>query len=68
MSAFMYRPANEIKPGDILPDASTAPVLRVVEFPNESILITFRGTSFTKRFYHGGPDYGWSGVSIERAP
>lgn len=66
MSAFMYRPANEIKPGDILPDASTAPVLRVVELPNESILITFQGTSFTKRFYRGGPDYRWSGVSIER--
>ena len=66
MSAFMYRPANEIKPGDILPEISREPVARVIILPNESILITFRGTSFTKRFYHGGPDYGWPGVSIER--
>jgi len=66
MTDYMHRPANEIKPGDILPEISRSTVSRVIIFPNENVRGQFADTDRPRFFPYGGPDYGWPTVSIER--
>ena len=62
----IYLPADQIKPGDILPDVSRRPVTGASIFLNESARVTFGGGACLKWFLHGGPDYGYPAVRIER--
>lgn len=63
---LIYIPADEIRRGDILPDVSRHPVTGVVVFPNESARLTFGGGAFIRHFSHGGPDFGFPAVRVER--
>ena len=67
MTTAHYLPAPEILAGDILPDISRFPVATITVFPHESTRVTFSGTTFTRWFSYGGPDFGWETVRIERA-
>lgn len=62
-----YLPADHVRNGDILPDVSRHAVTGVVTFPNESVRVTFGGGAFIRHFPHGGPDFGYPAVRIERA-
>lgn len=66
MSTLHYEPADTITRGDILPDVSRYPVARVITIPHEGVRVTFAGTSFTRYFSYGGPDFGYPAVRIER--
>lgn len=60
-----YDYADTIKPGDILPDVSRYPVARVIVHPNSHVRVTFKGTTFTRDFPHGGPGFGFGCARIE---
>lgn len=55
----LYLRADEIKPGDILPDVSRFPVTHVIVDPRSHITIRFDGTEFTRTARYGGPEYGY---------
>lgn len=64
---YIYLRADEIKPGDVLPDVSRQPVSRViVDTENGSALIRFEGTEFSHTARHGGPGYGFECFSVKR--
>lgn len=63
---YLYESANLIKTGDILPEASVFPVAQVLVFPFSHVRVTFKGTTFTRDYPHGGPDFGFPSVRIER--
>lgn len=66
MTTHLYDPADMIRPGDILPKVSRFPVARVIVHPHSHVRATFAGTTFTRDFPHGGPDFGFECVLIER--
>lgn len=61
----LYLPVDEARPGDVLPDISRHPVLRVTVFPHESVRLLFEGGYLTHRPY-GGTDYGYPAERVER--
>lgn len=65
-STPLYLLAPDVLAGDILPDASRFAVATVTTIPYEGTRVTFAGTSFTRYYPHGGPDYGFPAVRIER--
>lgn len=64
MLDYRYDYADTIKPGDTLPDVSRSPVARVFVFPGSHVRVTFRGTSFTRDFPYGGPEFGFACTRI----
>ena len=66
MTNYLFEPADTIKTGDIVPECSVFPVARVIVFPFSHVRVTFKGTTFTKDFPHGGPDFGFPTVRLER--
>ena len=67
MSAYLYEPADTIKPGDVLPGVSRHAVTGVVVFPHESVRVSFGHGAYILHFPYGGPDFGYPAVRIERA-
>jgi hypothetical protein len=63
---FHYLPADEVTPGDILPDISHDTVTRIDIFPNESARAVFGHGAYVRHFPYGGPDFGYPAVRIER--
>jgi hypothetical protein len=61
-----YMPACDVLPGDILPDASRAPVAGVVVHPGSHVRVTFAGTTFTRDYPYGGPGIGFANVRVNR--
>ncbi|UVK62422.1 hypothetical protein SEA_YUMA_117 [Microbacterium phage Yuma] len=64
----LYLRADEIKPGDILPDVSRSPVARVIVFPHEGVRFTFTGTGYMRYASYGGAEYGYECFRVERTP
>lgn len=62
----LYLSADEIQPGDILPDASRFPVSRVIVHPGSHVRVTFCDTTFTRDYPYGGPSYGFVAVRVGR--
>lgn len=62
----LYLRADEIKPGDILPDVSRSTVTRVIVDPRSHVTLRFDGTEFTRTARYGGPDYGYECFRVER--
>ena len=67
----LYLRADEIRPGDILPDVSRFPVATVKRCPMltgpDFIHLSFQGAHFTRRAFDGGPGYGFECFRVERA-
>lgn len=63
---YLYENADAIRHGDYLPDVSRFPVASVTVFPNDHVRVTFQGTEFQRRFFHGGPGYGFEETRIVR--
>lgn len=61
-----YMPADSIRPGDVLPDASRAPVAAVIVHPGSHVRVTFAGTTFTRDYRDGGPGWGFENVRVIR--
>ncbi|WNO25900.1 hypothetical protein SEA_ASEGATO_118 [Microbacterium phage ASegato] len=64
----LYLRADEIKPGDILPDVSRSPVARVITVPYSHVTFRFNGTEFTRTARYGGNAYGYECFRVERTP
>lgn len=65
----LYLRADEIKPGDILPDVSRTPVVaigRTLDDGGHPIVLTF-ATMFTRTARFGGAEYGYECFRVERA-
>lgn len=61
----LYLPVDQIKVRDILPDKSTSPVLGVVVVPWSHVTV-IHSSGYVWHAGHGGPDFGFSSVRIER--
>ncbi|AXH50164.1 hypothetical protein SEA_MUSETTA_4 [Microbacterium phage Musetta] len=64
----LYLRADEIKPGDILPDVSRSTVTRVIVDPRSHVTFRFNGTEFTRTARYGGSEYGYECFRVERTP
>lgn len=65
---YLYLRADEIKPGDILPDVSRSAVTRVLTVPYSHVTFRFDGTEFTRTARYGGNAYGYECFRVERTP
>ena len=63
----LYLRADEVKPGDILPDVSRFAVSRVIVDPRSHVTFRFTGTEFTRTARYGGPEYGYECFRVLRA-
>lgn len=67
---MLYLRADDIKPGDRLPDVSRFPVSAVKFCPMPTgggfMRINFDGTDFTRRAFDGGPEYGFECFRVDR--
>ena len=63
---YLYESAHLIQRGDILPDVSRSPVARVIVHPASHVRVIFEGTTFTRDYPHGGPDFGFAAARITR--
>ena len=63
----LYLRADEVKPGDILPDVSRFAVSRVIVDPRSHVTFRFAGTEFTRTARCGGPEYGYECFLVLRA-
>ena len=63
----LYLRADEVKPGDILPDVSRSPVSHVIVDPRSHVTFRFTGTELTRTARYGGPEYGYECFYVLRA-
>lgn len=71
MTNYLYVPADEIRPGDIITSMSRFPVESITRlpadhfYPAETIRFTFERTEFTRSTSYSGP-FGWEWFNIQR--
>ena len=63
---YLYLSADELRSGDMLPKKSRWPVETVTIVPGSHVTVTHGGAGYIWHARHGGPDFGFGAVHVER--